>query len=659
MVDITLIPQEEFQRVREARIDRYERLEILADMCRANTLAAVKRAGSGHLGSSFSAMDINIWLYMEAMNTLRMGFDHPDRDIFFSSKGHDVPGLYALFYALGIVSEEKLLGLRRYNGLHGHPDVSTPGIEANSGSLGMGLSKGRGIAWAKRHQGWGGHVFVMLGDGELQEGQNYEAFHSAVHQKIGGLTAIVDNNKVQSDMCVSEIMDLGDLETVFRANGWHVGRCDGHDFRALEATLNEFKQVTDKPKVLIADTIKGRGVSFMEHPVALESGKGLYRWHAGAPDDESYLKGYGEIVDRANARLAQHGLAPVQLKTVAPEVKEAPNLSLQGEPVSQLAEEKITSGVSDEYVAVAYGDALVEIGARRKDLVVLDADLSSDCKIRKFEYAYPERFIENGIAEMDMVSMAGGLARHGLLPVVNSFGTFLAARANEQIYNNTGEKTKIIYAVHYAGLIPAGPGKSHQSIRDISLFGALPFFSIIQPCNAAETRMALEYAVDGTPENTMLRFVIGPSPRKIQLPEGYTFTPGVGAALTGGDDAVMFAYGPVMLHEALIASEVLAERGFGLKVVNMPWLNKADGAWLRETVSAYKQIIVLEDHSPVGGLGDFLLTRLMEEELLDGRRLVKWGVEGLPAFGTPPQALRHHRLDGISLADRVLTQAGR
>ena len=146
--------------------------------------------------------------------------------------------------------------------------------------------------------------------------------------------------------------------------------------------------------------------------------------------------------------------------------------------MSEAAQHRLSSKVSDEYVAIAFGEALVKIGAERQDLVVLDGDLAADCRIRKFEKAYSERFIENGIAEQDMVSMAGGLARQGLLPVVNSFASFLAARANEQIYNNASERSKIIYACHYAGLIPAGPGFSHQSIRDISLFATCVFASL-------------------------------------------------------------------------------------------------------------------------------------------------------------------------------------
>lgn len=656
MVAIKIIPYEEFQRVRNAPLDKYKQLALIADMNRANTLAEVKRAGSGHLGSSFSAMDIITWLYYEEMNVLQVGFDSHERDIYFSSKGHDVPGLYATMYSLGVLPEEKLLKLRRFGGLDGHPDLNLPGIEANSGSLGMGISKGRGMAWAKKHFGHGGQVYVLTGDGEWQEGQNYEALHAAVHQKIDNLTVIVDNNKVQSDMLVEKIMSLGDIESKYRAFGWHVLKIAGHDYRQLERAFAETKKIKDKPTIIIADTIKGRGISFMEHPAALEMGKELYPWHSGAPDDESYAKGFDELIERINASLADLGLALLTLKDIAPEEKRPPAEMLAGEPLSQAAQEKLSAKVTDEFVARAYGQALVEIAARRKDIVVLDADLSSDCKTRDFEYAYPERFIENGIAEQDMVSMAGGLAQKGLLPIVNSFASFLASRANEQIYNNASEKTKIIYALHYAGLIPAGPGKSHQSLRDVSLFAALPNCVILQPCNADESRMVVKYAVDEAKENVALRFIIGPSPRKIQLPKEYTLTFGKGVSLTEGKDAILFAYGPVMLHEALLASELLAERGVGLKVINLPWLNRVDTKWLEETIKYYELIFVLEDHHPAGALHEHMLELLASSRNhpLAKRRVIQFAVEGWPACGTPQEALKHHRLDGASLAERIL-----
>ncbi|MDH7487329.1 MAG: transketolase C-terminal domain-containing protein [Anaerolineae bacterium] len=639
MVQIMLIPLEEFRRVCQAAMDKYDRLALLADMCRANTLASVKRAGSGHLGSSFSSLDIVTLLYYSEMNTAELGIEHPDRDIYFSSKGHDVPGLYAVLFSLGILPKEQFLSLRRLGGTYGHPDVSTPGIEANSGSLGMGLSKAKGMAFAKRLRGHGGRIFVMTGDGELQEGQIYEALQSAVHQRITNLHVIVDHNKVQSDKPVKEIIDLGDLEARFRAFGWHVARCNGHDFRQLDRVLAEFREVTDKPKILIADTIKGRGVSFMEHPAALQAGGGLYRWHAGAPDDESFTRAYAEITSRINETLRRLGLSSLRLEEVPPE-------------------ETGPSGVSREYVADAFGEALVELGAEREELVVLDADLAADCRLRAFEEKFPERFIENGIAEQDMVTMAGGLALQGLLPVVNTFAAFLAARANEQIYTNACERTKIIYVCHYAGLIPAGPGQSHQSLRDISLFAALPHLEILQPCNAVETRQALRYCVNGTGNSTMLRLVIGPSPRRIELPEDYQLTPGRGVVLAEGCDALLFAYGPVMLHEALLAHELLAQRDFGLRVVNMPWLNRVDGHWLAEVVAPFQVLYVLEDHAPVGGLGDHLLNVLVDNGLMEGRRFRKFAVEGYAACGTPPQVLRYHGLDGASLAERMWRDRG-
>jgi transketolase len=306
-----------------------------------------------------------------------------------------------------------------------------------------------------------------------------------------------------------------------------------------------------------------------------------------------------------------------------------------------------------EFVADAYGASLVDLAGERSDIVVLDADLAADCRVRQFELAFPDRFIECGIAEQDMVSMAGGLARQGLLPVVNSFASFLTSRANEQIYNNATEKTKIIYVNHYAGLIPAGPGKSHQSLRDIALVSTLPNMTVLQPGTPAEARMVLEYAVRNAQENCLIRLTIGPCPRHIELPEEYRLEEGKGVVLAAGDDALLLAYGPVMLHEALNASEILLAQGFGLEVIDMPWLNRVDVDWLQQVIGRHRRIFVLEDHSSVGGLADFLLPQLHEHGLLAGRTFQKFGVDGFPACGTPIEALRFHRLDGMSLAESI------
>jgi transketolase len=628
-VELTLIPRDELERARAL-----DDLGLLADMCRANALVAVKRAGSGHLGSSFSAMDVVVHLFYAELNTADLGFDDPDRDVYFSSKGHDVPGLYAVLHALGVLPAERLLKLRRLGGLDGHPDVGVPGIEANSGSLGMGISKGRGMAWAKRFLGHGGRVVVMTGDGELQEGQNFEGLQSAAAQTLGNLWVVVDRNELQSDKPTDEILALGDLEAKLRAFGWHVASCDGHDHVELARVFAEFRSAGETPKVLIANTIKGKGVSFMEHPQALAAGGGTYRWHAGAPDDDAFVRAHAELVERIRGRLPHLQLEPVG--DVEPEA----TYSLEGEPESGAA---VRPKVTDEYVAAAYAEALLELADDHPELVVLDADLASDCRIRPFELAHPERFNESGIAEQDMVSAAAGMARQGLLPVVNSFAAFLAARANEQIYNQASERTKVVYALHYAGLIPAGPGKSHQSIRDVSLLGALPNMVVVQPANSEETRALLRWAVEDAPESAAVRLAIGPSPRRIELPHAEV-VPGRGSVVHEGGEALLFAYGPVMLHEALTAAEILGGR---LQVVNMPWLNRFDTQWLAELVEQFGELFVLEDHAPVGALGDALRREL------DGRAVTVFGVEGWPACGTPLEALRYHGLDGSSLADRI------
>jgi transketolase len=645
MVELELIPRSEFERVRLADVPRDDRLALLADMARANALTAVKRAGSGHLGSSFSAMDIVVHLFEEELTTAQLGWDHPDRDVYFSSKGHDVPGLYAVLHSFGVVSTERLLRLRRLNGLDGHPDLRVPGIEANSGSLGMGISKGRGMAWAKRFLGRGGRVVVMVGDGELQEGQNWEALQAGAHAEIGNLIVIVDRNELQSDKPTEEIVGLGDLEEKLRRFGWYVDVCDGHSQLELREVFEDFRAEPERPKILVANTIKGKGVSFMEHPAALVEGGGTYRWHAGAPDDEAFARAFGELVGRIGERLAAGGLGALEVEPVPP-LEEEPAVSLEGEPVSGAGVPQARPKVTDEYVAEAYGEALVALAERVPELVVLDADLASDCRVRGFELRYPERFVEVGIAEQDMVSMAAGLARQGLLPVVNSFASFLGSRANEQIYNAASEEARIVYACQYAGLIPAGPGKSHQSLRDASLFAALPNVVVVHPANAEETRAVVEWAVAEAPYGVAIRLAIGPSPRRIELPAGWELAVGRGAVLVEGADAVVLSYGPVMLHETLTAGEILRARGMRVAVVDMPWLNRVDGSWLDEVLAPFEHVFVVEDHAPVGALGDTLRREL-------GRAVTVFGVEGWPACGTPPEALRFHGLDGLSLADRI------
>ena len=462
--------------------DPIARAELVADLCRLNTLYMIMQAGSGHIGSSFSSLDLISWLWTASLVNPNSGA--PDADVYFSSKGHDAPALYSLLIALEKLDFDLLHRLRRFGGLPGHPDVATPFIAANTGSLGMGISKAYGMARAKRLTGRGGRIVVMTGDGELQEGQIWESLQPAANERLGEIIVVVDHNKLQSDSAVSAVSDLGPIEDKFRAFGWEVQRADGHDLRAVRDAFETFARVTDRPKVLIADTVKGKGVSFME---GLACGDATYHFHAGAPSLKDYLAAVDEISGRVNARLAA-------LKQPAVELDHAP-LPARVAPSRP------------ERLVVAYGDELLQIARTRPDIVVMDADLLSDCGIEAFKAELPERFIECGIAEQHMVSAAGGMALQGLLPVVHSFACFLSTRANEHIYNNATERRKIIYTATLAGAIPGGPGHSHQSVRDISAIGSVPGLTAIEPCCERESRLAIRWAIERNDASTYLRFV--------------------------------------------------------------------------------------------------------------------------------------------------------
>src|SRR3989344_7963499 len=223
----------------------YLRSAVLADICRINALYMIMRAGSGHIGSSFSALDIMTWLWEEVMK-------HPSKpngdlsDTFFSSKGHDAPGFYSLLIAQGKLDCKYVHQLRRLGGLPGHPDIKTPYIAANTGSLGMGISKAKGLVLGNRIQKKHGRVYVLSGDGELQEGQIWESLQGAANLGLSEIVLIVDHNTMQSDAFVTEVSDLGDLHVKFSSFGWDVLECDGHSFQSLDVAFSQLRDIVRK-----------------------------------------------------------------------------------------------------------------------------------------------------------------------------------------------------------------------------------------------------------------------------------------------------------------------------------------------------------------------------------------------------------------------------
>jgi transketolase len=615
--------------VRRASADPIERAGLLADVCRLNTLYMIMQAGSGHIGSSFSSTDLVTWLWTEELADPNSGA--PGTDIYFSSKGHDAPALYSLLIALGKLDFGLLHRLRRLGGLPGHPDVeTTPFIATNTGSLGMGISKAYGMARARRLTGRGGRIVLMTGDGELQEGQIWESLQPVANEGLSEIVAVVDHNKLQSDSAVSAVSDLGPLEDKFRAFGWEVRRVDGHDFRAIHGAFAHFATVTDRPKVLIADTIKGKGVSFME---GLACGDQTYHFHAGAPTLKDYLAAAGELSSSINDRLSRLGQLPLALVQAPLPERVGP--------------------AQPERLVVAYGDELLQMARTRPEIVVLDADLLSDCGIEAFKAELPDRFIECGIAEQHMVSAAGGMALNGILPVVHSFACFLPTRANEHIYNNATERRKIIYTATLAGVVPGGPGHSHQSVRDISAIGSVPGLTAIEPCSEREARLSIRWAVEENPQSTYLRFVNVPLDLPYTLPASYTMRVGRGVTLRDGADVALVGYGPLLMSQAWRAAEELAAQGIRAAVINLPWLNRIDLSWVAEALGRFPAVITLDNHYVTLGQGVMVGAALARAGVqVEFRSL---GLTDVPVCGNNAEVLAHHGLDAAAIAHAVLT----
>ncbi|MBE7438808.1 MAG: transketolase [Spirochaetales bacterium] len=622
----------EIQRICQADWNPVDRASILADINRLNALYMITLAGSGHIGTSFSSMDLITYLYTEELN-LSIAADGKPQDLFFSSKGHDAPGLYSVLIGLGRLEFHLLHQLRKLNGLPGHPDVSVPGLVTNTGSLGMGISKAKGIIIAARLNGIPRRVFVMTGDGELQEGQIWESLQPVANAPYGEITMIVDHNKIQSDTWVKDVSDLGDLEAKFRAFGWEVARCDGHNLYDVKEVLDRFRSIPDRPKVLIADTIKGKGVSFMQTMVTSEDGT-MYRFHSGAPAADHYADAFQELLQGINAKLGSAGLGDISISET-----EQPPKVIPSKPQKLIA---------------AYGDELVQLAGERHDILALDADLILDTGLIPFSKRFPERFIESGIAEQDMVSTAGGLALMGKLPIVHSFACFLSTRPNEQIYNNSSEKTKIIYVGSLAGVLPAGPGHSHQSVRDISALGGIPGLTMIEPSCEREVRLALKWAVNKNQDSTYIRLVSIPVEVQFQLPDDYTLIEGRGVILHEGKDLIVFAYGPVLLAEAFVAAQMAARQGISVCLVNLPWLNQVDAEWLSVTVQKFSRIIFLDNHYRKGGQGEMLAAVMARTGSCKGQTIEHYGLDDIPVCGRNPEILEYYGLDRESLSQAFL-----
>lgn len=627
------IPYKEFERIDKLINSKIDKVRVFCQLCRINTLYMIAKAGSGHIGSSFSSLDIISWLYMHEMQGDVNNISGNNNDIFFSSKGHDAPAIYSVLIGLGKLNFDLLHKLRRIDGLSGHPDNSLPNIITNTGSLGMGISKAKGMIIANRLLGKNNNIYVLTGDGELQEGQIWESLISAANNNMGELTVIVDHNKLQSDTLVEKVSDLGMIEAKFAAFGWNVSRCDGNDINQLAQVLKSNKAIIDIPKVIIADTIKGKGVSFMEH-TAIDSDVEYYKFHSGAPNSNAYLMALEELINSTNKILESLDLKHLELENIDRTIA-----------ISQDNFHKLIP---------AYSKALLEEARMNERLVALNADLILDTGLLQFKEEFPNRFIECGIAEQDMVSQAGGMALIGLLPIVHSFSCFLSSRPNEQIYNNATELSKIIYVGSLAGLVPAGPGHSHQAIRDIASLSAIPGLTLMEPCCESEVSSILNWAVTKNNLSSYIRLVSVPI-KPIQGYNNTSITKGRGTFIQNGEILTVITSGP-LFGELIIKIAKMFEINLKIKIqiIITPWLNAIDIDWYRDQLANSQFIAIIDNHYVEGGLGSYLTSTLSQEGLLKNRYIKIFGVEEKPKSGQQEEVMKYHKLDLDSIYNSLV-----
>ena len=597
-------------------------LKAVADACRLNAVTAIQYAGSGHLGTSLSSLDIMVaarrFLGGESFLSATA-----NQRIFFSSKGHDAPAFYATMHACGQLDDEDLFTLRRFGGLPGHPETVTPGVPTNTGSLGMGISKAKGFIKAQRLRVPESRdpVVVLLGDGELNEGQIWESMPGAVRDGYSELIAIVDGNHIQSDTWTDATLPMGNLRARVEGAGWHFLECDGNKPERVLEALEAARDVS-VPVFIWASTLKGAGVPWMESfPAEGE----YYKFHSGALAPELYEAAAQHLVSLVpDTQLAAEPLA------VDPHRPEFDALTPRSRP---------------ETLLTLWEAMLPDLMAAHLDIVALDGDLSYDTGTHLARHAFPDRYIQAGIAEQDMVSMAGTLAISGFRPFVHSFATFLTMRGTEQIFNNATEYTSVVYLGFLAGLVPSAPGFSHQAVTDVGIMSSIPGMRVFEPSCVSELEWAVSQARQSDGPSYLRMGTLAPLPAEAGLRPGSTLR-----ARTSGDSYAIVTSGPLLAQEAVSAANLLAEESIGVTVFTRPELGSPLTDEDAKILRSFDGVITLENFLPALAHRHYVAHSLSG---LSTPRLGHRGVGGVPANGQPSEVLQHHGFDAPAIAGLV------
>lgn len=646
-----------------------EELEDAANLMRGYDLVALHAAGSGHAGGTLSIMDITAALYLKVANHDPRNSNWPDRDRIVWSTGHKAPSLYLGLAFAGFCPIDDVVTLRKLSSpFQGHPHwLKLPGVEVSTGSLGQGLSIAVGMALAAKLDAKKHKIFCIMGDGEQQEGQVWEAAMEAGYYELDNIIGIIDCNRLQIDGPVDEVMEVEPLAAKYGAFGWDVMRIDGHKMEQVVDALEQARNVKGRPVMILADTVKGKGVSFMEDQAG---------WHGKAPNYQELTQGLEELgliqripvarlLDRAKAYQAE---VDRSLRAKMPKFSRdywwnaAEMMKVKMEPTRKGFGQSLAANGDDERV------------------VCLGLDISGSITISDFYAGKPERkkrWVSMGIAEQSATAAAAGLAREGKLPVFGTYATFAAARNLDQIRTSVcyGNFNVLIAGAH--GGVSVGPdGATHQALEDLFAMEGLPNMSVVVPCDAVETRKATDYlllqhkgpkyirfAREATPIVTGkdTPFVFGQANVVRLRRENPNFLEAFETVLAASyanehEDLSIIACGP-MVPEAMRAAYILKkEFGYETRVLNLHTLKPIDAGAILRAAQETGIVVTAEEHQ-IGALAWRVSAILTESPSLYGVPVITGAIGVKDRFGdsgAPWELIKEFEVSAEHIAHKAI-----
>ncbi len=601
-------------------------ISALAQRLRRDSLLSTSEAGSGHPTTCMSAAEIVASLFGREMAIDPRDPNRPGTDHFVLSKGHAAPILWSILKEVGAINND-LLTLRRADSpLEGHPlPLDVPGwVKVATGSLGQGLSASVGMALARRLAGDPGRIYCLMGDGEIAEGSVWEAAEIGAYDKLANLCAIVDVNGLGQSGRTMHGHDIDAICAKWRAFGWHAVGLDGHDVAALAHAFDDARRTGDRPTVLVARTLKGKGVKLTEdqpgwHGKALKKGPELDTALAEIGDPPLHLTIEARTRGQASARPKAPTSAPA-----APMYK-------VGDSVAPRE---------------AWGEALVRIGTVDSRIVVLDAEVKNSTFAERFKDKFPGRFVECFIAEQNMVGTALGFAAEGFIPCASTFGAFFARAYDFIRMAAYSTPPHLILCGTHVGVSIGEDGPSQMALEDLAAMRAIIGATVLYPADGMSASRLVEEA---TRTAGIVYLRLGRPKNQVIYGADEKFPVGGSKVVRRSDrDAVTVVAAGVTLHEALAAHARLAERGVAVRVIDAYSVKPLDVATLARAADETGGLVTVEDHSAWGGLGEAVAAavRPRRHELL--------AVTGIPHSAKPEELLAHHRIDAAAIVDAVV-----